>query len=259
MLASLDEAVGSIVKAIDDLGIADRTLIIFTSDNGGLSTAEGMPTSNAPLRAGKGWLYEGGIRVPLLIKGPGIDRPGRVSEVPVVTTDLAATLLNLAGASDPVHRPVDGTSLLPLLKSQGNPKREAIFWHYPHYGNQGGSPGGAIRLGDWKLIEFFEDNHVKLYNLKQDLGEQHDLTARDPHRAMELRRHYTPGGQRWGPSCQPRIRTIDPLPQRRRSEDSTSRSNRTPNGRIRLTSLKRKRRVFEITCRSMPFAFTSGL
>ncbi len=187
MLASLDEAVGSIVKALDDLGIADRTLIVFTSDNVGLSTAEGLPTSNAPLRAGKGWLYEGGIRVPLLIKGPGVDRPGRTSEVPVVTTDLAATLMELAGGAEAVPKPLDGVSLLPVLKGQASPEREAIFWHYPHYGNQGGSPGGAIRLGDWKLIEFFEDNHVELYNLKQDPGEQHDLTAREPRRAMELR------------------------------------------------------------------------
>ncbi len=255
MLASLDEAVGSIVKALDDLGIADRTLIIFTSDNGGLSTAEGSPTSNAPLRAGKGWLYEGGIRVPLLIKGPRIDRPGRVSEVPVVTTDLAATMLDLAGASDPVRQTVDGISLLPLLKSQGNPEREAIFWHYPHYGNQGGSPGGAIRLGDWKLIEFFEDNHVELYNLKQDLGEQHDLTARDPRRAMRAapapaRLAGNGGGRHADPESGPSTRCRNEEGRR----IALQRSNRTPNGRIRLTSLKRKRRVFEITCRSMPFA-----
>ena len=175
------------MKALDDLGIADRTLIIFTSDNGGLSTAEGSPTSNAPLRAGKGWLYEGGIRVPLLIKGPGIDRPGRISDVPVVTTDLAATFMDLAGVEEAARKPLDGVSLLPLLRGQRMPEREAIFWHYPHYGNQGGSPGGAIRMRDWKLIEFYEDNRVELYDLKQDPGEQHDLTTREPRRATELR------------------------------------------------------------------------
>ncbi len=187
MLASLDDAVGSVVKALDDLGIADRTLIVFSSDNGGLSTAEGSPTSNAPLRAGKGWLYEGGIRVPLIVKGPQIDRPERVSEVPVVSTDLAATLLDVAGAPDTCKKELDGVSLLPLLMGRSNPERDGIFWHYPHYGNQGGSPGGAIRLGDWKLIEFYENNRIELYNLKEDPGEQHDLSALDPGRAAELR------------------------------------------------------------------------
>ena len=186
MLASLDDAVGSVVKALDDLGIADRTLVVFTSDNGGLSTAEGSPTSNAPLRAGKGWLYEGGIRVPLIVKGPQIDRPGRTCDVPVVTTDLAATLMDLAGRPAAFRKELDGVSLLPLLTSSGNPEREAIFWHYPHYGNQGGSPGGAIRQGDWKLIEFYEDNRIELYNLKQDPGEQHELAALEPRWASEL-------------------------------------------------------------------------
>ncbi len=187
MLASLDEAVGSVVKALDDLGIADRTLIVFTSDNGGLSTAEGSPTSNAPLRAGKGWLYEGGIRVPLIVKGPEIDRPGRISEVPVVTTDLAATMMDLAGTPDTAKKELDGVSLLPLLMGRGNPDRDAIFWHYPHYGNQGGLPGGAIRHGDWKLIEFYEDNRIELYNLEQDSGERHDLAAPEHRRAAEIR------------------------------------------------------------------------
>ncbi len=187
MLASLDEAIGSVVNALNDLGIADRTLVVFTSDNGGLSTAEGSPTSNAPLRAGKGWLYEGGIRVPLIFKGPGIDRPGRVSDIPVVTTDLAATLLDLAGGPDTARKALDGVSLLPFLTGKGSPQRDAIFWHYPHDGNQGGSPGGAIRRGDWKLIEFYEDNRVELFNLKNDPGEQHDLAAIEPGRASDLR------------------------------------------------------------------------
>jgi len=162
-------------------------LAVFTSDNGGLSTAEGSPTSNAPLRAGKGWLYEGGIRVPLIVKGPEIDRPGRISEVPVVTTDLAATMMDLAGTPDTAKKELDGVSLLPLLMGRGNPDRDAIFWHYPHYGNQGGLPGGAIRHGDWKLIEFYEDNRIELYNLEQDSGERHDLAAPEHRRAAEIR------------------------------------------------------------------------
>ena len=166
---------------------SDRTLIVFTSDNGGLSTVEGSPTSNAPLRAGKGWLYEGGIRVPLIVKGPQIDRPGRISEVPVVTTDLAATMLDLAGIPDTARKELDGVSFLPLLMGRGDPDRDAIYWHYPHYGNQGGSPGGAIHLGDWKLIEFYEDNRIELYNLEPDPGEQHDLAASEYGRAAEMR------------------------------------------------------------------------
>ncbi len=188
MLASLDDSVGTIVKAINELGLADRTMIVFTSDNGGLSTAEGWPTSNAPLRAGKGWLYEGGIRVPLIIKGPGIDRPGRTLDTPVTTMDVSATLLDVEGVRDAARKPPDGVTLLPMLSGQTVPGREAIYWHYPHYGNQGGSPGGAVRLGDWKLIEFYEDNHLELYNLKQDPGEQHDLAASEQQRADDLRR-----------------------------------------------------------------------
>ena len=188
MLASLDESVGTVVKAVNDLGIADRTLIIFTSDNGGLSTAEGSPTSNAPLRAGKGWLYEGGVRVPLIVKGPRVSHPGRIVETPAITMDLAATMLDLAGLPKTARKPVDGVSLLPLLTNQGHVDCDAMFWHYPHYGNQGGSPSGAIRLGDWKLIEFYEDNRLELYNLKQDPGELHDLAESEPQRAEDLRR-----------------------------------------------------------------------
>ncbi|HVU88373.1 MAG TPA: sulfatase [Pirellulales bacterium] len=187
-VASLDESVGRIVQKLDELGLTEQTIVIFTSDNGGLSTSEGSPTSNAPLRAGKGWLYEGGIRVPLIVRWPGVAKPASTCDVPVITNDLYPTLL---AAADLPARPAqhcDGVSLAGLLTGK-NAKldREALYWHYPHYGNQGGSPGGAIREGDWKLIEFFEDNHVELYNLADDSGEQHDLAAEMQDRAAQLR------------------------------------------------------------------------
>ena len=187
-VASLDQSVGRVLATLDELGMADDTIIVFTSDNGGLSTSEGSPTSNAPLRAGKGWLYEGGLRVPLLMKWPGVITPGRICEAAVITNDLFPTLVEAAGASARQSQQNDGLSLAPLLQGRRRiAKRDALYWHYPHYGNQGGSPGGAIREGNWKLIEFFEDNHVELYNLRDDAEEQHNLAGRMPERSQILR------------------------------------------------------------------------
>jgi arylsulfatase A-like enzyme len=186
MLEQLDAAVGRVLTAVDRAGVAERTIVVFTSDNGGLSTAEGHPTSNRPLRAGKGWLYEGGIRTPWIISAPGTTKPGTVCDTPVLSTDFYPTLLDLAGVRpDPGHK-IDGVSLVPLLVGRGL-DRGPLFWHYPHYGNQGGSPSGAVRDGDWKLIEWYEDGRLELYNLRDDPGEQHDLAPRDPARAEALR------------------------------------------------------------------------
>jgi arylsulfatase A-like enzyme len=187
MVQSMDESVGRILKKLEELGLADRTAVIFMSDNGGLSTAEGTPTSNVPLRGGKGWLYEGGVREPLIIKWPGVTRPGSTCDVPVTSTDFYPTMLEMAGLPPRPEQHVDGVSIVPLLKGGQSLPRQAIYWHYPHYANQGGSPGGAVRAGDYKLIEFYEDNRVELYNLKEDLGEKHDLAARMPEKAKELR------------------------------------------------------------------------
>ncbi len=186
MVQSLDESVGRIMKELDELGIANNTIVIFFSDNGGLSTTEGMPTSNVPLRAGKGWLYEGGIREPMLVKWPGTIKPGNVCSTPVISTDFYPTILAMAGLSARPAQHCDGVSLVPLLKRGKAPARKAIFWHYPHYGNQGGRPGCAVRSGDWKLIRFFEDNRSELYNLKGDLSEKHDLCSQMPEKAQEL-------------------------------------------------------------------------
>jgi len=188
MVEAMDQAVGKVLGALDRLGLADRTVVFFMSDNGGLSTSEGSPTSNAPLRAGKGWLYEGGIREPMMVRWPGVAKPGSTCPTPVTSTDFYPTMLEMAGLAMRPRQHADGVSLVPLLKRAGKLAREAIYWHYPHYGNQGGSPGGAVRSGDWKLIEFYEDDHVELYNLRTDIGEKTDLSAREPGRAAELRK-----------------------------------------------------------------------
>jgi arylsulfatase A-like enzyme len=160
--------------------------VIFTSDNGGLSTAEGAPTSNAPLRGGKGWLYEGGVREPLIVRWPGVTQPNCTCTAPLTSTDFYPTLLQAAHLLPRPEQHIDGVSFLPLLKGQSRDRRP-LFWHYPHYSNQGGPPCGSIRDGDWKLIEFFEDDHLELYNLKDDESEQHDLAAAHPDRATALR------------------------------------------------------------------------
>ena len=188
MIQSLDENVGRLLATLQSEGLADDTIIIFTSDNGGLATAEGSPTCNAPLAEGKGWMYEGGTREPLLVCWPGVTQPGAVCNVPVTSPDFYPTLLEMAGLPGRPEQHVDGVSIAPLLRGSGSLDREAIFWHYPHYGNQGGTPGCSVRSGDWKLIEFFEDCRVELYNLRDDVGEDHDLAATEPDRAASLRR-----------------------------------------------------------------------
>jgi len=187
MVQSVDESVGRVLARLEALGVADRTAVVFMSDNGGLSTSEGSPTSNAPLRAGKGWLYEGGIREPMIIKWPGVVSGGTVCDEPVISTDFYPTLLEMAGLPPRPEQHVDGRSLVPLLTRKGTVDRDVLFWHYPHYGNQGATPSGAVRRGDFKLIEYFEEDRVELFDLSRDLGERHDLAAELPETAIELR------------------------------------------------------------------------
>jgi len=180
MVQNLDENIGRVLKALEDSGKADNTVVIFTSDNGGLSTAEGSPTCNAPLNEGKGWMYEGGTREPLIIKWPRVIEAGSVCPTPVTSTDFYPTMLEMAGLDLMPEQHCDGESLVSLLKETGDVEREAIFWHYPHYGNQGGTPGSSVRCGDYKLIEFFEDGRVELYNLREDLSEERNLADAKP-------------------------------------------------------------------------------
>ncbi|MEW4567951.1 sulfatase [Tautonia sp. JC769] len=188
MVERMDQAVGTVLDQLDELGLVENTVVCFMSDNGGLSTSEGSPTSNLPYRGGKGWLYEGGIREPYLIAWPRVTDSGGTCDVPVMSIDFAPTLLEIAGVSPrPGHQP-DGVSLVPLLRGEdGAIDRDALFWHYPHYSNQGGFPGGAIRSGAYKLIERFEDGRTHLYDLSQDPGERRDLAAVQPELAESLR------------------------------------------------------------------------
>jgi len=186
MVEAMDNAVGDVMDALKRLELDDNTVVIFMSDNGGLSTSEGHPTSNLPLRAGKGWLYEGGIREPMIVSWPGVTDPGSVCEDAVTSTDFYPTMLDMAGLPLRPSQHIDGESLTPLLRQNGALPNRPLFWHYPHYGNQGGRPGSAVRLGDWKLIEFFEDHSLELYDLRNDLGEQHDLASERPEKVREL-------------------------------------------------------------------------
>jgi arylsulfatase A-like enzyme len=186
MVEAMDLAVGKVLAQLDALGLSENTIVIFTSDNGGLSTSEGWPTSNLPLRGGKGWMYEGGIREPLLVRWPGTVKPGSVIAAPVTSPDFFPTLLEAAGAKPAPGQILDGVSLVPILRGGTAPDR-AIFWQYPHYGNQGGAPAAAVRRGPWKLIHWFEDDRFELFNVVADLGEATDLAAREPARVVALR------------------------------------------------------------------------
>jgi len=186
MVESLDDAVGRVRAKLDELKLADNTILVFGSDNGGRVPT----TSNLPLRVGKGSCYEGGTRVPLIVYWPGVTKPGSVCDTPVISMDLFPTLLEAVGMKEAGRQGVDGVSLLPLLRGTGRLSRDVLFWHYPHYQHYqlgGTTPYGAIRKGDFKLIEFFDDMRVELYNLRDDIGEQHNLAARMPAKVEELR------------------------------------------------------------------------
>jgi len=198
MIASVDESVGRVLKAIDDLGLGEDTLVIFTSDNGGVGgyaragvQAGREITDNAPLRGGKGMLYEGGVRVPYVFRWTGKIPAGTTSDHPINSVDLYPTLLEVSGGR--ARSTLDGTGYLRLLTSGGRerPGRDALYWHFPGYlgaarGNWRTTPAGAIRDGDWKVVEFFETGKVELYNLRDDPGEAHDLAAANPEKAGAL-------------------------------------------------------------------------
>jgi arylsulfatase A len=190
MIEHLDDSVGRILKKLDELNLSERTVVVFFSDNGGLRQrfdGKGeIVTSNAPLRAEKGTLYEGGIRVPLIVRWPGAIKAGSVCSVPVTSVDFYPTFLEIAGGKGEANHVLDGESLLPLLGGAREMNRDAIFWHYPHYHHS--TPAGAIRTGNWKLIEFFEEDKVELYNLEGDVGEKNNRTAKMPEKARQLRR-----------------------------------------------------------------------
>lgn len=208
MIQEMDEAVDRILRKLDALQLADRTIVAFLSDNGGLSTAEGSPTSNLPLRAGKGWNYEGGIRIPWIVRMPGRVAAGSTSEGLVVSNDLYPTLLGLADVALPAGQAVDAVSFVPLLDRSGSLPERPLYWHYPHYSNQGGRPGGAVRVGDWKLLEFYEDNRIELYDLGKDPGESIDLAPSQPEKATALRKQLAD----WRVAVGAQMPTSNPTP-----------------------------------------------
>ena len=208
MVESLDESIGRILVKLKELGLEDNTIVIFFADNGGMSAANfGNParvvspnklnvafaTSNLPLRGGKGWLYEGGIREPLIVKWPQQGKKGIVCDVPVTSVDFYSSILEMAGIKPNTQKHIiDGLSIAPLVKDdkkkQTNLEKRAIFWHFPHYSNHGmQSPGGAVRSGDYKLLDYLENNTVQLFNLAKDPGEQNDLANIEPEKVKELK------------------------------------------------------------------------
>lgn len=190
MVEAVDRSVGRVHAKLEELGLDDNTLIIFTSDNGGLDRGDGTPTNNRPLREGKGSAYEGGIRVPTIVRWPGVAEAGAVSDEPVITHDFFPTILEATGVEgDAEHMAnLDGVSLMPLLENpSASLNREALYWHYPHYHTQGATPHTAVRAGDWKAIHFYEDDRIELYNLADDRGEQNDLSGEMPEKAAEMR------------------------------------------------------------------------
>jgi arylsulfatase A-like enzyme len=208
MLQEMDEAVDRVLKKLDEHKLSERTVVVFLSDNGGLATAEGSPTANVPLRAGKGWNYEAGHRIPWIVRMPGRVAPKTECDVPVITQDLYPTLLELAGVPVPAGQATDAVSIVPLLDRKGGLPDRPLYWHYPHYSNQGGRPGGAMRSGRWKLVEFFEDSRVELYDLASDPGEQHDLASSQPERAQQMRKQLAD----WRASVGAQMPTPNPDP-----------------------------------------------
>ncbi|MGE9271333.1 MAG: sulfatase [Verrucomicrobiales bacterium] len=181
MVENLDTNIGLLIEALESEGLMENTLIVFSSDNGGLATGESFPTHNGPLSEGKGWMYEGGVREPLIAYCPGVVPSGVASDALTITPDFYPTFLEFAGLDPLPHQHVDGVSIAPILRGERQTfDRGPVFWHYPHYSNQGGKPASAIREGDWKLIQFYEDGQVELYNLADDLGEQHNLADAEP-------------------------------------------------------------------------------
>jgi arylsulfatase A-like enzyme len=191
MVESLDENVGRLLQVLEQENLSENTIVVFTSDNGGMSTSnrtDNIPTTNLPLRAGKGYLYEGGIREPLIFQWIGKIEAGSATDFPVTGTDFYPTVLDVAGIQLKPQQHKDGISLKPLLEGRKMDERP-LFWHYPHYsGGLGGRPSGAVRLSDYKLIEFFEDDHIELYNLKKDIEERTDLAKTQPEKAEELKK-----------------------------------------------------------------------
>jgi arylsulfatase A-like enzyme len=218
MIEQLDQSIGIVLAKLDEHGLDENTIICFTSDNGGVSSGDAYATSNLPLRGGKGRQWEGGIREPFYIKAPGITKAGSREATPVNGIDWYPTLLELCEIEVPQKQKVDGVSFVPLLKGK-TIKQRPLYWHYPHYGNQGGEPSSIIMEGDWKLIHYHEDERDELYNLARDIGEQNDLIEKEINRARQMRRKL----DTWLKQTKAQFPQLDPR------FDSVKRENRWEN------------------------------
>jgi arylsulfatase A len=189
MIEELDNSTSRLLRKLDELKIADRTIVIFFGDNGGLE----RDAKQTPLRSGKANLYEGGIREPLIVRWSGVVKPGSTCSEPVISVDFFPTFLEIVSAKDEAQKSIDGMSLLPLLKQEGRLNRRAIYWHYPHYHGSSIGPCSAVRAGDYKLIEWYDesicgpDEKFELYNLKEDIGEKDNLAQKMPERVEKLK------------------------------------------------------------------------
>lgn len=215
MIELLDKSIGIVLQKLKELGLEKDTIICFTSDNGGVSSGDAYATSNLPLRGGKGRQWEGGIREPFYIKAPGVIKDGSTSSTPVSGIDWYPTLLELCNITLPQEQAIDGVSLVPLLQGK-KIKERSLFWHYPHYGNQGGEPSSIIMKGNWKLIHYHEDGRNELYNLALDVGEQNDLFLDEQDRAGQMKQRL----DQWLKQTNAKFPIKDP------TFDSTKRSDR---------------------------------
>ena len=208
MVESMDDAVGIVLKTLDELNLAENTIICFTSDNGGVSAGDGKPTSNLPLRGGKGRQFEGGLREPFYIRVPGLT-PG-TCDTPVIGTDFYPTLVDLCQLPKPQDQFIDGRSIANLIRGKSGTATELenrhLYWHYPHYGNQGGEPSSIIRHKNWKLIRYLETNAVELYDVKEDVGEQNDVSSAQPEIVKSMEKDL----DQWLKEVDARMPTINP-------------------------------------------------
>lgn len=188
MIENMDWNIGRIITSLNEKGLLENTLIFFTSDNGGLSTAEGSPTVNGPFRVGKGWLYEGGIRVPMVMYWKGKLQEGLVTDVPVTTSDIFTTMATAVNSGYKPEAGVEGKDILKLLATPAKSNDRTLYWYYPHYSNQGGKPGAAIRKGNYKLIYNYEDNSTELYDLSADMGEKNNLATQHLKKTKQLKK-----------------------------------------------------------------------
>jgi arylsulfatase A len=243
LIETLDDTVGLLLNKLDALGLRTNTIVIFTSDNGGLHVPEGghpRITDNSPFRAGKGFLYEGGLRIPLIVRWPGRIPAGRETDTPMINTDWLPTLLELAGV--PAPQKLDGKSFASLLTG-GETRPRKFFWHFPHYTNQGSRPGGAVREGDWKFIEHY-DAGLELYNLAQDPGETTNLAAQETKRVEEMRRELAEWTSQVGAQTNALNPNFNPALWKKLYEETDpsrySPVKATPEERARMTAWRRQ-------------------